>query len=171
MISLLNLVIALLIAAQSPNVPLEFKLQALNVARQTLLSIQLPTLTPIAPPINQVVNQPFLPMPTASQPINEPVLGSVPTPSFSVKITKVTLVGDGGEFFFDIEGKTGTPQKPELILDEVTTNLRPGQVFYKVSPIEGTTNSYRVSISNPQASNPSMKVTINGETVEQAITF
>jgi hypothetical protein len=180
-LTLLQLAITLLVSAQSPSVSVEIRQQALDFAKQTveIASIQLqamntsstPEATP-APTNSQPVNtQPS--QVTQTQPTNDPVVGAAEP--FSVTVTKVTALENGGEFYFTVDGKSGTPQKPELILDEVETNLRPGQVFYKMPPIEGMTNSYRLSIRSPQdlgGSYPQssyLKVTIGGETVNVPI--
>ena len=190
-LALLQLALSLLVSVQAPNVSAEIRQQALDTAKQivAIASIQIQSMdqatsTPESQPTQPAQNpaptqsEPTsTPIVTQTQPPQEPVLGGAVTisqPSFSVNITQVTSLENGGEFFFTIEGKTGTPDKPELILDEVTTNLRSLPTVYKLPPIVGTTNSYRMGITLPKVDypqNPFIKVKIGDETVEQSITI
>ncbi len=187
-LSLLQLALSLLVSVQAPGVSVEIRQQALTTAKQIveIASIQIQSMNhatssqesqPVqSTPQNPAPAQRSAPVVTQTQPPQEPVLGSaenISNPSFSVTITQVISLENGGEFFFTIKGKQGTPQQPELILDEVTTNLRPGQTFYKLPPVTGTTNNYRMGISLPKVDypqNPSISVKIGDETVEQTIT-
>ena len=191
-LSLLQLALSLLVSVQAPNVLVELRQQALATAKQIveIASTQIQSMNQATssqesqstqpaqnPAPAQTNNTTPAPVVTQTQSPQEPVLGSAETisnPSFSVNITQVTSLENGGEFFFTIEGKQGTPQQPELILDEVSTNLRPGQTFYKLPPIIGTINNYRMGISLPKANypqNPSISVKIGNETVEQTISI
>ena len=188
-LSLLQLALSLLVSVQAPNVSVELRQQALLTAKQIveIASIQITSMNQplqgsgsqetqnLIQPQNPAPTQPSTPVVTQNRPPQEPVLGAaevISNPSFSITITQVISLENGGEFFFIIEGKTGTPDKPELILDEVITNLRPGQTFYKLPPIVGTTNSYIMGITLPKVDypqTPSISVKIGDETVEQII--
>lgn len=177
-LSLLQLALSLLISVQGPNVSAQIRQQALDTAKQIveIASVQIQSMntqpestsTPQNPPITQNVQA----RSAQSSTQTEPVLGSATPAPFTVTIGQVTSLENGGEFFFSIEGKQGTPQNPELILDEVETNLRPGQVFSKLPPIVGTTHSYRMGITLPKANypeSPSLKVKIGNDVIETPI--
>ncbi len=176
-LSLLQLALTLLISVQGPNVSVEIRQQALDTAKQIveIASIQIQSMNtqPESTPQNPPITQPAPQAPSnQSSTQTEPVLGSAIPAPFTVTVTQVISLEDGGEFFFKVEGKDGTPQNPELILDEVETNLRPGQVFSKLPPIVGTTHSYRMGITLPKADypeSPSLKVKIGNDVVETPI--
>jgi hypothetical protein len=178
MLTLLQLAIALIVACQNPNIPAELRTQGLTLARQALESIKITpqeinlppaTSTPQTSPLNQPIQPAPMPNPEPQDPSN--VLGSQTfAASFSINVTTTTVQNGGGEILFNIEGKDPDPKTGEVLIDELETNLRPGQKFYKIPPIPGTSSSYRMGITATPTSSY-LKVTIGGETVEAPVTL
>lgn len=171
-LSLLQLALSLLLAAQGPNVPAATRQQALDFAKQTVVfaTTQLQSMQN-----NQPEQTPSPAASSTNQP-SEPTLGSspfapepqAPQSPYTVEVTQ-SIPKTGGTLVFTVK-KDG---KPIEVIDKATSNLSHQQFIRlpeDLPPGRGIFHLY-IPEQTEDIQNPSLDLVIEGTTVNVPISF
>lgn len=167
-IALLQLLVALLISIQSPDVPVELKTQALKIAQDTLVSLQAPqssvSLIPLAPytPSSQTIQRTMNPAPEQNFAGQTPV----PVSPYEIEITQ-SIPSTGGVIIFTVK-KDG---KPVEAIDKLTSN-HTTQTFNKLpEDLPPGNRIFHIYLPGPAPENPALNLVIEGNELSVPITL